>query len=188
MTRQINLLPPSEQRTVRQLDVNRELVSFGAWLTVSLAVVALVFLAVTLTLRAELSGARALIQVKTEELDKLEQAFLQDEVVVLNQDLRNFEEILKQNKAWSGVLREVARNLPNDMVLDSLVIEPAAYRVEAKGRTADRDSVLLFRQNILNSEYFRNINFPLLNLEKAFGGEWEYRFFVNPEVLPVNSL
>jgi len=187
MNKQVNLLPPSEQRFVRQAGLNRQLFNFGAWLTVSLVIVALIFLAVSLILRAELSASRALIQVKTEELDKLEQDFLQGEVVILNQDLENFEKVLKENKMWSGVLREVAALLPKDMVLDSLVIDAKENKVAAKGRTGTRSSVLSYRQNLLDSEYFQSVNFPLANLEEAFGGTWEYGFFVNPKILETNK-
>jgi len=159
--RLVNLLPPSEQKSNTQVQINREIMNFGVWLVLSLVVVALVLFAAQITLSAQLSGARELIEIKNQELDNLEKAFLQDEVVFLNQDLENFEKIHSQSKAWSGAILEITRLMPQDMVLDSMTIESKDNRVEASGRAGSRDSVLAFRQSLLGSEYFEIVNFPL---------------------------
>lgn len=183
MKKLVNLLPPAAQKLNKQVQINRELMNFGVWLVLSLIVVALVLLAAQITLQAQLSGAREQIQLKTAELSNLEQAFLQDEVIALNQDMDNLEKIREHNKEWSGALLEIARLLPSDMVLDSMVVDGEDNRVEARGRSRTRDSVLEFRKNLLSSEYFQNVNFPLANLEKATETEWSYRFFIDQEKL-----
>lgn len=183
MKKHINLLPPSEQKQNLLEATNQQLTSFGAWLVVSLISLVLILLTAQILLSTQLNGARATILTRNAELKNLEETFLQEDIKRLNTDLANFQTLRRQDLNWSGVFQEFARLLPRDVRLDKLSVSREKYLVVASGHAGTRDSVLALRRNLLDSEYFRNINFPLSNLEKPTDLDWSYQFYINQEKL-----
>lgn len=183
MKQYINLLPPEQQRSIRLTRLNSQVMSFGVWFILSLLVFATVLFASFLVLRQRLDAMEQEVAVQSKALDELKDTAVRKEVENFSQNLKNFETLLKARDNWSGILQELARNLPPDMAVDSLSVNRADRKIELGGRAATRSSVLEFRRHLLDSGHFANINFPLANLEKAENLRWKYRFFVNPAFL-----
>lgn len=177
MKKNINLLPPSEQRQIALAATNAEVVRFGAWLVASIAILAVLLLAAMAVLQARLRVTADAVAGARTQLQELEQSALRDEVDTLNRDLKNYQVLSGFGGGISESLRELGRIIPPDVTLDSVAVDPVAKRVEISGRSGIRTSSLQFRQNILQSEFFYGVNFPLKNLEKASETTWSYRFY-----------
>jgi len=177
----INLLPPDEQKQNRIADINVEVRNFGFWIGLSLVILAGFFAVNEIILLRELDANAEEISTKNAELAELKKTPLRQQMESLNLDLRNFFVLSTAEVYWSNALIELASALPADVTLDHLKLDKKLSRIEIDGHSSTRNSVLVLRENILASPYFRNINFPLANLEKEKNLNWKYRFYVNPE-------
>ncbi len=180
MRKFINLLPPEEQKQNRLGELVNHLQEFGLWLVVSLLVLSTVLLAAQIFLRAEAELVAEEVRVKAEDLSKLKQDVLQVEFQNFQELLRNFQILRSAHRAWDDEVLELARLLPPEVTLDKFTInqEAASGKVEVAGRAGTREAVLQLRENLLQSEQFRNVNFPLQNLEKANNTSWKYKFYL----------
>ncbi len=180
MKRSINLLPPKEQKTLILEGINQQLVSFGLGAIVSLVAMIFVIFVAQFFLASILEGNNARVDAKQAELIVLEKKQIQLQLDELNNTLKNFASLQKEKTVWSPYLMELARLLPPDVSLQTLTLTRETNKVELTGQAGTRESVLKLRENILNSEYFKNINFPLFNLESPRDVNWRYRFFLRP--------
>lgn len=178
MKRYINLLPPQEQQKIKRFEVNAQVRDFGMWFIASLLIMGVFLFAGQYFLKRELNKTMAKIQTETTVLDNFKDRSIKTEVEDFNQNLGNFTALQKQNTDWSEALRELASILPQDMTIDRLVITRQDRKVEVAGHAGSRDSVLRFREHILESKHFVNINFPLSNLQKNANLPWNYRFYL----------
>lgn len=179
----INLLPPEEQQTNKIADADAEVRNFGFWVVMSFVFLAAFFAVYEIILQTELRRDIDELSIKNSELSELKKTPLRQQLEALNLDLENFQALSASQAKWSNVLAELARRTPPAVTLDKLSLDRASSKIEIEGHAGTRDAVLALRQNILSSPYFRNINFPLDNLEKETDLKWKYRFYVNPEFL-----
>lgn len=178
MKRYINLLPPEEQKQIAASVRGAQLLSFGFLLLLSVAVLAAAIFAYQFWLRQELAAGAAEVRARTQALAELQSSQVQGEIREFNADLKNFSALAKTEGVLLGpVLLDMVRLLPADLTVDRISTS-AEGRIELAGRSGARASVLRLRQNILGSEKFVNVNFPLKNLEKPQDVNWSYRFYV----------
>lgn len=183
MKRYINLLPPAEQQLIKVAETSNAIRDFGIWLGISLVALSVLLFATKIFLNKQLERSAEQLATETETLLKLEATSARKEVEALNLDLENFKILDSRAEKWSRVLIELARRLPPDMTLDSITIDRSSLRVEVAGRADTRISVLRFRETLIASEYFANVNFPLGNLKRSRNVPWQYRFQIKPEKL-----
>lgn len=182
MQKSINLLPPEEQKQLGLENYNRQLVHFGIWIVFSLgAVMFILFLSLIFLSRTEKLTRQGAEQANG-ELRGLEQSLVQKQVEKLNLDLGNFQSLTVQDVKPSSLLIEFASLLPADVSLDAFAISRDDGKVEVSGTARTRASVLQLRSNLLVSENFYNVNFPLSNLQTANDVNWKYRFYIKPRV------
>ena len=176
--KRINLLPPEEQKE-NHLRVTRLLIiRLGVLGIGSILVLTLILFSARLFLTTTLRQTEADIVANNKTLAGFAGAGLENEIATLNETITNFGSLEGAQKKWSPYLMELARLMPADVSLDSIVINRTSRKVELAGKAANRDSVLELRQNILSSAYFENINFPLYNLVTARNVAWKYRFYL----------
>ena len=160
------------------MQVNQQIRDFGIRLLISLAVLIAIFLAIRFYLNIEVKQTREELARETGLLNSLETSAFRKEVERFNAELANFEILEKKQGKLSGILTEIAQKMPADLTLDRLTVDQSTGRIEIAGRASNRNSVLSFRQALIASERFKNINFPLANLEKPSNVAWQYRFFL----------
>lgn len=181
MKKYTNLLPPREQKQVKLLRVQGQLLNFSFWLILSLLILIVSFFAAQVFLSSELELTNNQVSAKAGALANVEVTALRREVKLFNQDLANFQTLNLKRQNLSQVLIEFARALPPEVTLDSFGVNLGDYKVEVTGRALTRAAVLKLRKNLLASSYFTNVNFPLSNLEKPTNVAWKYRFYIRPE-------
>lgn len=184
--RYINLLPPEEQKHLQLEALNYTAASFGVWVLLSMiCFIALIFTA-QIVLNREIDDVNEQIAARHRELQNIKQPAVQKEIETLNRNLANLQTLLPAHQDWSPILVEFARLLPPDLTVDELLVTRADNKIEVSGHGATRESVLQLRLSLLSSPYFKNVNFPLSNLEKARNVAWKYRLYFNPEKLKEN--
>ena len=181
--RYINLLPPEEQKALKLEGLNYTVASFGVWVLLSLVFFIAFIFGAQIILNQEIDDLNEQVTARSSELQNIKQPAVQKEIEVLNRNLANLQTLLPSHEDWTPILVEFARLLPADLTVDSIVITREDSKMEAAGHGDTRESVLNLRNNLLESRYFKDVNFPLSNLERARNVNWEYRFCFNPEKL-----
>lgn len=179
--KRINLLPPQEQKEVARLEINAEILHFGIILISSLLILAAILFGMNLWLGRTVHQNDEEIAKYSSELEAYQGTSLRKEVTALNENMENFKELSEQSMEWSPFLIEFASLIPNDVTIDSLQMSRITGKVEITGKASNRSSVLALRQQVLDSKRFKNINFPLYNLETARNVSWKYRFYLRME-------
>ena len=183
MKKNVNLLPPAEQKQFKLETLNYTIANFGVWILLSLVVfVALLFMA-QLLLDQRVEDTTKQVNARYQELQNLKLPEVQKEIEILNKNLANFQKLEAVHEVWSSMLIEFARLVPSDLTVDSILITRKDNKIEISGHGLTRKSVLELRENLLSSSYFQFVNFPLSNLEKARDVSWKYRFYFNEEKL-----
>lgn len=183
MKKAVNLLPPAEQRELRTAATHAQVISFGGWLVVSLLVLSLFLFLGRIFLEIETQTVSEQVAAEREGLEKYNVKEFRAEVVAFNKNLSNFQVLVEENHNWSQVFLEIGRILPSQVTLDGITIDGTDLKVELNGRAASREAVLQLRQNLLQSDFFQRVNFPLDNLENPADLEWSYRFYIRPQAL-----
>ncbi len=174
----INLLPPEELKFKAQREFARQLWLFGVVFLASLVALAAVLFGAEVYLQRQLRMKSEAIAVRSAELTSLEESQLQDELGTINRNLENFQILQREQMKWSGAFEELAQLLPRGLTLDSLIFTREEKKIEIAGRAATREEVLALRENLLASQHFKGVNFPLQNLERARDVPWRYRFYL----------
>ena len=182
MKKYINLLPPEEQKGLRYEAIQKQLKRFGFRLLSSFIILAGILFLTDVFLNQELGSVQGELNTENQTLEKLKDPKTQKEIEVFNQNLKNLKFLTAGKEDWSLVLEEFAKVMPKDITVDDFEIQ-AGYKVIVKGRAGNRGSVLELRSNLLDSDFFENINFPLANLEKSQNTEWSYSFSVKKDKL-----
>ncbi len=183
MKKSPNLLPPQEQATLRVARINERIFSFAVWLILSIIVLIVMLLVLEIFLQIERRDSAEQIAAETLELTRLQEEPMRGEAILFARNLDNFEILRDQEERWSKILVELSRILPKNVSLDSIKVSRGAWEVELTGHAATRDDVLQLRKNILASEYFEQVDFPLANIENELDVSWAYSFVINPEIL-----
>ncbi len=183
MKRYINLLPPTEQKQLKLLKVRLQFLHFAWLLTGGLLLLALLLLGTELWQRQELNKVTKEVESQNQILREIQASTLPKRVEKFNLNLENFQVLGKKHQNWSAIFIELARLTPEDASLDSVIVSRLDQKIEITGRARTRESMLAFRNSLLGSKYFTNVNFPLTNLEKAQNVPFKYRFYFKPETL-----
>jgi Tfp pilus assembly protein PilN len=150
---------------------------------ISLTVFLILALLARVYLRSELTQTQEQIISKKDILKSSDNEQLKQQVESLNQQIRGINNIQKQHIYWSTALAELGRLFASDIQLDLVSIDRESGKVEVTGLAGSRDSALKFWYDIQNSVYFKDINFPLSNLERATDDTFSFTFTANIENL-----
>jgi Tfp pilus assembly protein PilN len=181
--RQINLLPKDEQRDLKLMFFSDQLIMFWIWVLVSL----LLFISLTYIAKAYLSGQVADIEgdiaLNQQVLKQSDNELLKQQVEGLNDQINGIKNLQSQHQYWSKALAELARMLSADVSLDVVVIDRASGKISIQGVAGSRESALKFWSDVHKTTYFRNIDFPLPNLQKPTDDPFSFSFFINPDMI-----
>lgn len=181
--KQINLLPKSEQKDLKLQFFSEQLVRFWIWVLISLALfLGLTYLAKEY-LNSQIADTDGLIALERQILRSDDNEQLKLEVEGLNNQMLSIRSLSNQHYYWSEALIELARLLSPDVHLDLVVMDRASGKVQIQGTAGNRENVLKFWADVHKSEYFKNIDFPLANLNRATQDPFTFNFFINAEKL-----
>lgn len=181
--KQINLLPKSERQELKLQLFSEQFISFWIWVMISLVFLVGLTYSAKIYLSGQVASAESQINLEKQVLKTSDNEMLKQKVDELNNQINLIKSMDGQHYYWSKALVEVGNLLPTDISLDSLSMDRTTGKVDIKGTAADRESVLKFWANIHKSEIFRNVNFPLENLNRPKDDPFVFSFFIVPDKL-----
>lgn len=179
MKKYTNLLPKEEQREISLEKISGRLFRFFLVILASLCILIVAFAAGRLYLQAKISSIRDRIELQENVVSKEDNLKLKQELNEFNGHLSNLVNMEQHHAQWSEVLIEFARLLPQDVAVDSISASRETGFVRITGFALNRDSVLQLRKDLLASPYFKDVNFPLSNLNRATNVTFSYSFFID---------
>lgn len=178
-----NLLPKPDQSDVRMEKITSRLLNLLVWVALSLAVLVVLLLGTRIYLASELGRVKDRIVLQQQAVSKEENLEIKRELEEFNTHLANLAAFEENQGFWSEIMINFARLLPSDLVIDTLSADRKTGQISITGFSSSRDSVLMLRENLLTSDYFENVNFPLSNLTRPTDVNFRYTFFVNNDLL-----
>lgn len=186
--KQINLLPKPKQKELANETLFRGVVRF---LEVSALTFLLVFLAQLATwsfLRAD----EANLGKKTEAIKKLsnkeENAKLKEQIREINGQINDFKNLLDGAPTWSKAMRQVAQHVPNGVRITNVVADTKTRKLEVRGYSPTRESVLDFYNAVRNdTEHFVGINYPLENVARPIDVSFLFTIELKETLLKKNQ-
>lgn len=175
----INLLPREEQKELRMEIISSQVTSFWVFAVLSLGALFALSFAAEVLIKQGIDNENEAIAAQKRSLEAADIREVERDVTVLNNNIRTIKNLQTQHYYWSKALVEIGNLTPIDMSFDLLSLDRTTGKVEVSGSATNRTSVIEFWANVKKSALFRNIDFPLANLEKANNGTFQYSFFVN---------
>ncbi|MDP2933283.1 MAG: PilN domain-containing protein, partial [bacterium] len=179
MNRYINLLSSSDQKDIRLEKVNAALLNSYFWLGLSLLALIALLCGGRFFLKFEISQMQDKIALQQQAVSTEQNQKLKKQLNDFNARLRNLVNLDEHQALWSEAVINFARLVPKDVAIDSFIADRQTGRIKIAGQAKTRESVLQLRNNLLGSEYFRDVNFPLSNLTRATNVNFRYNFFIN---------
>jgi Tfp pilus assembly protein PilN len=177
----INLLPKSEQKELRLLFFADDLIRFWIWIVVSLLIFAALTFLANEYLRSEVAETEGQIAQQRQILKSDDNEIVKQKVEELNYEVSTIKNLQINHYYWSDALVELVNLLPADIDLNLLSMDRVTGEVAIEGVAGSRDSVLKFWSDIHKSVYFKDIDFPLANLNRATEDPFRFSFFVKVE-------
>ena len=97
----------------------------------------------------------------TEELQKIK-----DKASEFNKSLLLMESLEKQIFGWSKLFEELDKNQVSGVIFTGLETKPFQKEIILKGIAGKREDLLVFRDNLIKSEFFTDVDIPTKILEK----------------------
>ena len=181
--KQINLLPKDEQRELKLLFFADDLLRFWIWIIISLLLFGGVTFLAKEYLNRQVADTEGQISLQKQILKSEDNELLKQRVEELNYEVSTIKNLQLHHYYWSESLKELATLLPVDITLNLLTMDRTTGLVEIEGVAGSRDSVLKFWSDMHRSEFFKDIDFPLANLNSATDDPFTFSFYIQPEKL-----
>ncbi|MBX4187761.1 MAG: hypothetical protein KW793_01335 [Candidatus Doudnabacteria bacterium] len=181
MKKIVNLLPKEEVSEFRLEQMAGQIFSFWIWTLATLAAVFVLSLGSSVLLTQRISANQNDIENKRQQLRSSATKQLELEVSTLNRQIALIENLRKDHYYWSNAFLELLDLLDTDARVNLVEMDRATGKVDVSGTSGDRDSVLSFWAAVKKSNMFKDINFPLTNLERDVDANFNYTFYVKPE-------
>lgn len=175
----INLLPKTEQKEIMLEQVAGQLLNFWLWVIGSLLIVFILLIVTIVKLNITITETETEIAKNKEALKSAANQQLEKQVVNLNVEIDKIHKLRSEHYRWSNGLIELGSIIPSDLVIDFLSLDRATGKAEISGTAEDRGSILKFWADMHKSKYFKNIDFPLTNLERARDTSYSFTFYIN---------
>jgi cell division protein FtsL len=181
--KQVNILPKKEQKELALHFFGEQLVKFWVWVFISL----FLFIALTYTakvyLNAQVTDIDSRIAAEHQTLKSSDNEKLKQQVSDLNKHIDMIRNLDSQHYYWAPVLIELNRLMSTDMSFNAISFDRPSSKVVVQGLAGSRESVLKFWADMHKSDYFRDIDFPLENLNFATHDPFNFSFFLEPAKL-----
>jgi Tfp pilus assembly protein PilN len=177
----INLLPNSEQKEIQREFLFRRVVVFWVLVWVSMGLLLTLTIATKIYLNKKISDTKKEITNGQNTLNSSDYRDLQKQVLQLNGSIKEVNNLITQHYYWSKSLVALADLIPSDVQLNQVVLDRETGRIDISGQAQNRDSIIKFWSDVIKSDYFHDINFPLANLEKPKIANFTFTFYVNKD-------
>jgi len=175
----INLLPKAESSELAMELASRQILKFLVIAVGSLLIFLGLAFGIRIPINNEIAENDKQIANLQKELSTSGNLALQRQVVTLNSQMKNITTLTQKRNYWSKALIELGNLSPEGFHLDLASFDRASGQITITGTADNRSSVLNFWSNVKKSTLFKDINFPLNNLEKATDTPFTFSFTVD---------
>lgn len=183
MKKVINLLPKDKQREVKLLQFAHQQTVFWMWAIISIVVFLILTLLAKVYLGQQQAQAQSEVNAQKQILKSSDNEALKQQVEDLNSQIAGIKNLQKDHIYWSKALAELGNLFAGNISLDLLSIDRESGKIQVQGTAGSRDSVLKFWSDIHKTPTFRDIDFPLANLERATDDSFAFTFYANLDQL-----
>jgi Tfp pilus assembly protein PilN len=177
----INLLPKSEQKEIHMELIAHQLTYFWLWIVMSLAVFFVLSVLSEIQLKSSVTATENAIAASQLTLKTSTNQQLEEQVLTLTEEIKTIDNLRDQHYYWSQALIELGNLFEDDVTLDLLTLERSKGKIYLTGTAGSRESILQFWADVHKSKYFKDINFPLTNLQRAADAPFNFTFYINEE-------
>jgi Tfp pilus assembly protein PilN len=153
----LNLIPPTAKRNLKLTQVYKiikDLIIFILFLTIFVAIILLL-------IKMALQNNFNKVVTESTLTTKYANIFNKD-VKKFNEYLSAVDKIQQDYIPWSKFLVNLTKLIPENINIKNLDID--SNKISITGWAKSRDELLLFKNNLENSELFNGVNIPLENL------------------------
>ncbi len=179
----INLLPEHELKEIKLDIMSSQVFRFWFWILISLGFLFVLAVAANLLLSQRITSNNNEIEARKQILSSSSTKQVEQQVLELNKQIKLIETLRSDHYSWSKALIEMAYMVDSETRITSMTMERITGKVVVSGRAADRESMLAFWSTVKQSKLFKDINFPLTNLEKDQQADFTFSFYVNASEL-----
>lgn len=97
----------------------------------------------------------------------------------INIKINYVDEIQNDYIEWSYLLEDLARNINNNIIFNLINIDGEEKKIELKGIAISRNSLLLLKDGLDDSDIFINIDFPISNILEKKDINFEIKADIN---------
>lgn len=181
----LNLLPLAEKENLKQGEIQRWVGFYGS---VCLAII-FIFVFLLVLIWSYLLIQLDYVSANLEHAQGVfkEQGLKKDENKIneLNDRLRLIDTAQKEQLYYSRILTQLMEIIPSGVSFKNISIN-GKERAAISGFAGDREQVLLIKNNLEKSAYFKNIDSPLSNIVQQKDINFTFSFDVNLELLNDN--
>ncbi len=179
----INLLPPQD---IKELKIAR-LYSFLFKRVIALSIFGILILALLISadflLRHNLKILEGDLENKKHTSTASGFSVLEGKINQFNSNLEKIATLQSQHIRFSPFLIELIRLTPSEVRFTNLQAQKEGNVVEVQGVAKTRDSLIHFQKNLEGSEFFKDIESPLSNLESRENVTFQLKFKVKEDHL-----
>lgn len=118
------------------------------------------------------------------QINKTENAELKQQIRLVNNQMKDFEQLAAKQPKWSEVLDAFASQIPNGVKINQFQADNTKLRVDITGFSPTRDAVIELYNNINSDKtHFRDIDYPLENVAKPTDVNFHFSFTIQEGVL-----
>lgn len=181
MTKTINLMPEGQKKELELEFISQKVLAFWVLIISSLAVFIVLAFLTKFYLSSQIKANQGEIAVNNQQLSSADYKALHDQILSLNNQVAEIKNLGNYHYDWSQVGYQLSNIVTPDMQFNEVDINAATGEIDVAGQSKSRDAVLNFWANVIKSQYFTKINFPLTNLEKPDNVDFKFTFYVNKQ-------
>lgn len=170
----LNLLPPEEKRELKSQQMLRRISVFGASSLLYIVVFLVLLSTVRWSLQIQLKAIEE-ISKKIEESDQNRdfQKFKQ-EVDQINRQLKYFFQLHEETINYSTAITQLTEKAIPGIEFRQLSLN--GQKVSLGGRANNRDTLIMFKEALVNSPDFQNLDVPLSNFLQQNNIDFSFNF------------
>lgn len=166
----INLLPPELKLKRLAARRNASLISICLVVVIVFTVLGIVFRSLESTVKADFDTIKSNVKQNNVNID--EYSDLKDLALSINDRSLAADEINNNRIFWSQVLQELAINTPSDVQIENLTTNSAKTpNFILQGNTTTEREIIVFKEKLENSTFFKNVSFKSSSLGKQENSE-----------------
>lgn len=176
----LNLLPPSEKTALKTAEIKRWIAFYGTAVLGLLFIFVIFLMIIWFVILFRLRNLSTATETAYATLKTRNLITEESKIKNLNERLRLIDERQTGQYRYWKILARLAELVPNGIRLNELNVQKKGD-ASLGGWASQREQILLFKSQLEESKYFKNIESPLANLIKQTDIDFNFNFKVNFE-------